>query len=72
MEHQKIWSFALALAMLIIIWAIAYGMIQSHVHDLNIRAYIDCLDKYQMAKQSGKIPSDIKPPAGSEVCAKYK
>ena len=72
MPTKTIWISTAAIALLILIWALAYGAVLTYAHNLNLTAYLDCLTKYQIAKQSGRLPSDVKPPSGSEVCAKYK
>jgi len=74
METRKLWHITAALCVLVAFIAIAYTqtqrIIRAQAYELAITAYIDCLIKWDMAK--ARIPSDIKPPSGSEVCAKYK
>jgi len=77
MESKKeVWSIAVAACVLAVVIGIVYWLcqstLQSHRRDLQITAYFDCLIKYEIAKGSGRLPSDYKLPSGSEVCAKYK
>ena len=76
MESKKIWHLTIGLCVLAAVIGIVYWICQSalatHRRDLQITAYFDCLLKYEIAKNSGRLPSDYKLPSGSEVCAKYK
>jgi len=74
METGKVWNITAAMCVLVAFIAIAYTqtqrIIRAQAYELAITAYIDCLIRWDMAK--ARIPSDSKPPSGSEVCARYK
>jgi hypothetical protein len=76
MQTRKVWIVTAALCVLAAVVALLYTGSQrslaAQAHELRITAYFDCLMKWDLAKRSGRIPSDIKPPSGSEVCARYK
>jgi hypothetical protein len=56
MEPRRIWSWALAACVVLIVGTTCY--------------YVDCVIKYSAA--SGKVPSDVDMPSASAVCEKYK
>jgi hypothetical protein len=72
METNRVWSVVLSLSLLAVLIAVAQMAVNWHKHDLNISAYIDCLTKWQIAKNSGRIPKDVPLPSGGEVCARFK
>ena len=72
MESAKVWPLLIPLFVLVAFIAASQMVVNWHQHELNISAYFDCLMKYSLAKQRGQIPSDPKPPSGSEVCARFK
>lgn len=72
MESGKIWPLLISLLVLVAFIAASQMVVNWHQHELNISAYLDCLKKYNLAKQRGQIPSDPKPPSGSEVCGHLK
>jgi hypothetical protein len=68
MERAKIWPVLIALCVLVAVIAASQMVVNWHQHELKIGSYLDCLMKYDLAKRQGKVPSDPKPPSGSEVC----
>lgn len=72
MAQKTIWTTALAAAAVAIVavggWWTAQNSLLREEHELAITAYLDCLNKYAMAKASGKLPSGEPMPSGSEVC----